>query len=91
MRRLQFFLLKRRDIILKIIALQFTQDGGVNHLKVSWEFQIIDGLGEKLEIVLMERQTFNNQEVIYCYGWGFDIGYYLDPETGKVLHTEPIR
>ncbi len=85
------FLIQDKGYNLKIIALEFSQEGGVNHLKISWEFQIIDGLGKNHEIVLMERQRFNNKEVIYCYGWGFDIGYYLEPETGKVLHQESIK
>ncbi len=75
----------------KIITLKFSQNGGVNHLFTAWEFQISDGLNEVHDIVLMERQYLKDKEVIYCCGWGFDIGYYLDPKTGTVIHTEPIR
>jgi hypothetical protein len=85
------FLVQDKGCNLKIIALEFSQEGGRNYLKISWEFQIIDGMGEKHEIVLMERKSLNNKELIYCYGWGFDIGYYLDPETGKIVHQEPIK
>ena len=60
-------------------------------LYIAWEFQIIDGLREIHEIVEMGRKMFEEKEVIYCRGWGFDIGYYLDPDTGDVLHKEPTR
>lgn len=79
--------LKKRES--KIIGVQFSKSQ--YSFFISWEFQIKDGLGEIHEIVLMERKIFNNKEVIYCYGWGFDIGYYLEPDTGKILHTEPIK
>jgi len=85
------FLIKENGKNRKIVGIKFSQDGGINHHDFVWEFQIIDGLGENHEIVLMERQTFNNKEIIYCYGWGFDIGYYLDPDTGEIIHTEPIK
>lgn len=85
------FLLKEKNKNIKIIGIQFSQANGINHHFISWEFQIIDGLGEVHDIVVMKEKTFNNKEVIYCRGWGFDIGYYLDPETGKILHTEPIK
>ena len=77
----------RREI--KIIGVRFSKEK--YKLIIEWEFQIIDGLGEIHEIVEMGRKIYENKEVIYCRGWGFDIGYYLDPDTGKVLHTEPTR
>jgi hypothetical protein len=85
------FLLKKNNFRHKIVGVRFSQEGGINHFLISWEFQIIDGLKEVHEIVLMERVKFNNKELIYCYGWGFDIGYYLDPDTGEVVDTEPIK
>jgi hypothetical protein len=85
------FLIKENDKNNKIIGIKFSQDNGINRHNLAWEFQIIDGLGESHEIVLMERQTFNRKEIIYCNGWGFDIGYYIDPDTGEVIHTEPIK
>lgn len=85
------FLINENEKSNKIIGMKFSQAGGINHHHIAWEFQIIDGLNEVHEIVLMNKQNYLEQEVVYCNGWGFDIGYYLDPETGKVLHTEPIR
>lgn len=75
----------------KIIGVKFSQKGGINHFYIDWEFQIIDGLGEIHEIVEMVKKLFEEKEVIYCRGWGFDIGYYLDPNTGAVLYQEPTR
>jgi hypothetical protein len=73
----------------KIIGVKYSKEK--YKLYIAWEFQITDGLGKIHEIVGMGIRNFNDQDVIYCSGWGFDIAYYLDPETGKVLNTEPIR
>lgn len=75
----------------KIIGVKFSQAGGINHYYIDWEFQIIDGLEDVHKIAIMTREILNNQDLIYCYGLGFDIGYYLDPETGQILHIEPIK
>lgn len=75
----------------KIVGIKFSQEGGINHFKIAWEFQVIDGLGEIHSIVAMQRSNYENKEVVYCCGWGFDIGYYLNPETGEVVHKEPTR
>lgn len=84
-------LLKEEDEDIRVVGIKFSQEGGINHHLISWEFQIIDGLGEIHEIVTMCRDKFNDKEVIYCRGSGFDIDYYLDPYTGKVLHSEHTR
>lgn len=78
---------KKREI--KIIGVKYSKKR--HKLYIAWEFQIIDGLREIHEIVEMGRKMFEEKEVIYCRGWGFDIGYYLDPDTGDVLHKEPTR
>jgi hypothetical protein len=75
----------------RVIGVRFSQEGNINHHLISWEFQIIDGLGEIHEIVEMVRMEHEDREVIYCRGWGFDIGYYLDLETGEILYTESTR
>lgn len=84
-------LLKEDNKNNRAVGIKFSQEGGINHHLISWEFQIIDGLGEIHDIVEMVKKEYEGKEVIYCRGWGFDIGYYLDPATGKVLYTEPIR
>lgn len=79
---------KKRD---KIVGVKFSQAGGINHFYIAWEFRIVDGLEKHHKIDGMWLKKMDVQEVVYCYSGGFDIGYYLDPETGKVLHTEPIK
>jgi hypothetical protein len=79
---------KKRD---KIVGVKFSQAEGINHFYIDWEFKVKDFTNNEYSIVSMSKQIFENKEVVYCYGWGFDIGYYLDPETGRVLHTEPIK
>jgi hypothetical protein len=75
----------------KIVGIKFSQAGAINHFYIDWEFQIIDGMKNIYPVSCVVKTLYNNQEVVNCYSGGFDIGYYLDPETGNILHTEPIR
>jgi hypothetical protein len=79
---------KRQD---KIVGVKFSQEDGTNHFYIDWEFQIIDGIKKIYPIDSLTRVLFENREVVECHSGGFDIGYYLDPDTGKVIHSEPIK
>ena len=85
------FLLDERGRRDKIVGIKFSQIGGINHFYIDWEFQIIDGMKNIYPFSGVVKTLYNNKETVRCHSGGFDIGYYLDPETGKVLHTEPIR
>ena len=69
----------------KIVGVKFSQEGGINHYYIAWEFQIIDGLNEIHAITLLEKENHKGVEAVHCHGWGFDMEFYLDPDTGKII------
>ena len=67
----------------KIIGVKFSQEGGINHYFIAWEFQIIDGLGNIYLINSLKKRVHKEQELVYCASGWFDKGYFLNPDTGE--------
>jgi hypothetical protein len=75
----------------KIVGVKFSQKGGINHFYIDWEFQIIDGIGTIYKIDGAQKVKLMENELFYCRSGSFDIAYYLDPDTGKIVKQEIDR
>lgn len=74
-----------------VVGMGFSQEGGINHYHVLWEFKSVDGLGKSWSIYGLQKIRFQNIDVVYCYSVGFSMGYYLNPKTGEIMHKLEIR
>ncbi|MDR0833931.1 MAG: hypothetical protein LBN93_07105 [Candidatus Symbiothrix sp.] len=79
------FLLNENGKRNKIIGVKFSQEGEINHHYIAWEFQIIDGLGKIYPIHYFVKKTHKEQELICCWGGGFDIDFYINPISGEII------
>ena len=75
----------------KIIGVKYGVRSGINGFFIEWEFKVKDFSNREYSIVSMIKTVYGNEEVICCNAWGFDIAYYLNQNTGEVLHSEPIK
>jgi len=75
----------------KIIGVKFSQEGGINHFYIAWEFQIIDKKDKKYAITALTKRMHKEQELVYCASGWADVGCFLNPETGEVVDFIPIR
>ncbi len=85
------FLLNNENKREFVVGVKFSQEGGVNHFRISWEFKSIDASGKSWAIYGLKKAIYNSMEVVYCYSVGFSMGYYLNPDTGEVIYKEEIR
>jgi hypothetical protein len=69
----------------KVVGVKFSQEGGVNHLYIAWEFQDINGLGQICRITGMFRETYNGKEVVSCFVGRRLTEYFLNPDNGEIL------
>ena len=69
----------------KIIGVKYSREGGINHFYIAWEFQIIDGLNRIHRIHSLKKQNHKGKETVHCYGGGFDMEFYLNPDTGEII------
>jgi hypothetical protein len=75
----------------KIAGVKFSQEGGINHYYIAWEFQIIDKNNKVYRFDYFVRKTHKGQELVYCLsGWGV-VGYFLNPDTGEIVDLIPIK
>jgi hypothetical protein len=63
----------------KIVGVKFSQEGGINHHYIAWEFQPIDGNGKVRQINSMTRKTYNGKEVVSCFMSSYMTVHLLDP------------
>jgi hypothetical protein len=75
----------------KILGVKFSNTLESKQFYIDWEFQITDGFNKTYPISGLVKIVYNAKDAIYCYSGGYDIGFYLDPETGKIVNTEDIR
>ena len=69
----------------KIVGVKYTTEGGGHRYYIAWEFQIIDGLNKIHRIICLEKQNYKGIESVHCYGLGFDMVFYLNPDTGEII------
>ena len=75
----------------KVIGVKFSQEGGVNHLYIAWEFQSIDNFGKPRYIDEIRRKIYNGKEAISCLVTRWLTEYIIDPDNGKILDELPTK
>jgi hypothetical protein len=58
---------------------------------IAWEFQVVDGMGKVYQIASFFTEEVNDNRIIVCYGFGFDIIWYINPDDGSLIKRVPTK
>ncbi len=85
------FLLDNKGMRDKVVGIKFSQEGGINHFYIAWEFQIIDSRDKKYPINGLLKRIHKEQELVYCMSGWASVGYFLNPDTGEIVDRAVVR